>query len=81
VATNQVEQLWFSDDGSVVATIGDLEWLCGPIFTWRLDPKGKLIVNDGKQRHATLQKIAAEGDTVEVLRNGKPATYKRTKRD
>jgi len=76
VAADQVEELIFAADQGVRATIGTEEAVTGPLMSWRLNPDGALVVWDDSTT-LTLRKVKTFDGTVDVLRNGKPATYKK----
>ncbi|MFC1452379.1 hypothetical protein ACFLSJ_03435 [Verrucomicrobiota bacterium] len=77
VATDQVEVFSFQTDGNVAATIGTPDAVAGPLMSWHLDSGGVLIVKD-EETEIKLQKLYLKSNTVEVLRNAQPATYKVT---
>ena len=64
----------FQPDGNAPATLGTADAVAGPLMSWHLDSIGALIVRD-ENSNVTLQKVIRKGNVVEVLRNGKPATY------
>jgi len=74
VASNRVETFSFTNDGFVTATLGTPECITPPVMYWHFRPDGTLIVEDDSEQFR-LQKVAFKRNTVEVLRNGRLATY------
>jgi hypothetical protein len=77
-ADDQFESITLFPSGTATVVLGNENAIAGPLMFWHYDSSGTLVVK-GEKPHVTLQNVKVKGNTVEVLRNGKAATYKRTK--
>jgi hypothetical protein len=81
ISETKVEWMSFGSDGYVSVTAGERGGpLVGPLFYWKIDADGSLLVDDEDgQIYYKIRKIELTDTKLVAEINGKQQTYKRLK--
>jgi len=73
-----VEQLWFTDDGTVSATVGQRHgYLAAPAYTWRIHGQWLVIGGDDQKFTQRLRALHVGKRTIKVEDSeGRKSVYK-----